>query len=173
MVKHSHLDLPGAMLVTSGLITLVFALSQAPIWGWLSISTVSTMVVGVILLTAFIFNESKSSHPLMPLTIFKIRNLTGANLMIAPIYAGMMGTFFISSLYMQQLLHYSPVITGLSFLPFPIALTFTSILIPKLVSKYGYKPFLILGPFLIAISLFLLSRVPVHGTYLICLLPSF
>jgi len=172
-VKHSHLDLPGAILVTSGLITFVFAISQAPVWGWLNKTTLSTMAVAFVLLAAFIFNESKSRHPLMPLTIFKIRNLTGANLMIAPIYAAMMGNFFISSLYIQQIMHYSPVMTGLSFLPFPIVLGFTSTRIPKFVAKYGYKPFLIAGPLLVAIALLLLSRISVHGTYLTGLLPTF
>jgi EmrB/QacA subfamily drug resistance transporter len=172
-VTHSHLDLPGALLVTAGLITFVFALSQGPVWGWLSTATLSTIAAAFALLAAFIFNESRSSHPLMPLSIFKIRNVTGANLMMAPIYAGMLGTFFLTSLYIQSTLHYSPVMTGLSFLPFPIILGFTSTRIPKLVSQFGYKPFLILGPLLVAIGLAWLSRLPVHGTYLTDLLPTF
>jgi len=171
--SHSHLDLPGAILVTAGLITLVFAFSQAPVWGWLSSGTLGTIGAALVLLAIFILNESKSSYPLMPLAIFKIRNVTGANLMIAPLYASMMGNFFLTSLYIQQVMHYSPVITGLSFLPFPFILGFTSTRIPKLVAKFGYKPFLIIGPSLVAIALLWLSRVPVEGSYLLNLLPTF
>ncbi len=170
--KHTNLDLPGAILVTSGLITLVFALSQAPVWGWLSGATLGTIAGALVLLAAFVFNESRSKHPLMPLTIFKISNVTGANVMMAPIMAGMMGMFFLTSLYIQEVMHYSPVMTGLSFLPFPIILGFVSNRIPRYVSQFGYKPFLIIGPLLVAIAMAWLTRLPVEGNYLIDLLPT-
>ncbi|HZE87500.1 MAG TPA: MFS transporter, partial [Methylomirabilota bacterium] len=169
---HNNLDLPGAILVTGGLITLVYALSQGPVWGWLNSSLLLTIAAAIVLLIAFIFNESKTRYPLMPLTIFKIRNVTGANVIMAPIYAGMLGMFFITSLYIQSILNYSPVLTGLSFLPFPIILAFVSTRVPRFVSRIGYKPFLIAGPLLIAIAIAWLSRLPVHGTYLIDVLPT-
>src|SRR5216683_320669 len=98
---HSDLDLPGATFVTSSLIVFVYLISQVPTWGLLSFPTISTFILTIILLAAFIFNELRSNHPLIPLSIFKIRNLTGANLMMAPMAAGMLGMFFLISLYIQ------------------------------------------------------------------------
>jgi EmrB/QacA subfamily drug resistance transporter len=169
---HKHMDIPGAILVTSGLILFVFAISQSSVWGITSIATVSTFIFSILLLTAFVYNESHSKNPLVPLDIFKVRNLVGANLMMAPVMAGMFGMFYLSSLYIQTILHFDPVLTGLSFLPFPIILGFTSSRIGKLVTKYGYKRFLILGPVLIAISLGMMSRLPVEGNYFLNLLPT-
>ncbi|HSW79239.1 MAG TPA: MFS transporter [Candidatus Saccharimonadales bacterium] len=168
-----NLDLPGALLITSSLMLLVFAFSQAPSWGWLTASTLGTIGSALVLLALFVLNESRAKHPLVPLSIFKIRNVTGANLMMAPIYAGMLGLFFIITLYAQTILHYSPVLTGLSFLPFPIILGLMSTQVPKLVGKYGFKRFLVAGPILVAIGLALLARVPVHGNYWTDLLPTF
>jgi EmrB/QacA subfamily drug resistance transporter len=167
------LDLGGATLVTSSLIALVFAFSQAPSWGWLSLSFLGTLLGALVLMTIFVANESKVSHPLIPLSIFKIRNVTGANLIMAPVYAGMLGVFFVTTLYIQTILLYSPVKTGLAFLPFPMMLGFMSTRIPKLVSRYGFKRFLIAGPLLVAAGLAWLSRLPVDGSYLINLLPAF
>lgn len=169
----SGLDVPGAVLATTSLIGLVYAFSQAPAWGWLSLATLGTLTGSLALMAAFIFNESRSKHPLMPLSIFKIRNVAGANLMMAPIYAGMLGIFFVITLYMQTILGYSPVVAGLSFLPFPIILGFIATRTPKLVARYGFRRFLIIGPLLVVVSMLLLSQLPVHGNYFINLLPSF
>lgn len=170
--EHKDLDLPGAVLVTGGLITLVFMISQAAIWGIFSIPTIGLFILAATLLSVFVYNESCSDHPLVPLSIFKIRNVTGANLMMAPITAGMFGMFFLISLYIQTVLHYSPILTGLSFLPFPIILGFVSNRVSLLVSKYGYKRFLIAGPLLVAISIGMLSRLPADGNYFVNILPT-
>jgi EmrB/QacA subfamily drug resistance transporter len=167
------LDLPGATLVTSSLMLLVFAFSKAPAWGWLSGSTLGVLAIALALMGAFLVNEYRAKHPLMPLSIFKIRNVTGANFMMAPIYAGMLGMFFLITLYVQNILHYSPIKTGLAFLPFPLILGFMSTRTPKLVARYGFKRFLVAGPLIVAFGLALLSRVPVHGNYLTDLLPTF
>lgn len=171
--KGQGLDLPGATLVTAGLIALVFAISEAPAWGWLSFATLGTATAALLLLAGFVYNESRALHPLMPLSIFKIRNVAGANLMMAPLYASMLGMFFLSTLYIQTILQYSPVLTGLSFLPFPIMLGAASALVPSFVSRWGYRPFLIVGPALVALALLWLSRVPIEGSYVSDLLPTF
>ena len=170
--EHRDLDLPGALLVTSGLIVLVFLISQAPIWGLFSQSSIGLLLLTLLLLSAFVFNESKSKHPLVPLSIFTVRNVVGANLMMAPLAATMFGNFFLLSLYIQTVLHYSPVLTGLSFLPFPIIMGYTSTRVSHFVSKYGFKRFLIIGPILVMISMILLSVLPVHGIYILNVLPS-
>ncbi len=169
---YTSLDLRGAILVTSSLISMVFAFSEASSWGWLSAPILGIFGGALALMAAFILNESQAEHPLMPLSIFKIRNVSGANLMMAPIYAAMLGNFFIITLYMQTILHYSPVQTGLAFLPFPIVLGFMSTRIPKLVARYGYKRFLVAGPLFVAIGMAWLSRMPVNGSYLSSLLPA-
>jgi EmrB/QacA subfamily drug resistance transporter len=171
--KEQGLDLPGAALVTTGLIALVFAISEAPMWGWLSLATLGTAAAALLLLAGFVYNESRVEHPLMPLSIFKIRNVAGANLMMAPLYASMLGMFFLSTLYIQTILHYSPVLTGLSFLPFPVMLGVASALVPSFVSRWGYRPFLIIGPAMVALALLWLSRVPIEGSYVSDLLPVF
>jgi EmrB/QacA subfamily drug resistance transporter len=170
--KYTSLDLRGATLVTASLISLVFAFSEASSWGWLSAPILGIFVGSLALMAGFIFNEVRAEHPLMPLSIFKIRNVSGANLMMAPIYAAMLGNFFIITLYMQTVLHYSPVRTGLAFLPFPIMLGLMSTRIPKLVGRYGFKRFLIAGPLLVAVAMAWLTRMPVNGSYLTTLLPA-
>jgi len=167
-----HLDLPGAALITTGLIALVYGLSQAPTWGWLSPGTLGILATALLLIVGFVFNETRSKHPLMPLSIFKIRNVAGGNLMIAPVYAGMMSVFFLVSLYLQSVLHFSALQTGLSFLPFPIILGFMSTRIPKLVGTYGFKPFLIAGPLIVALGVGILTQLPVDGSYFINVLPA-
>lgn len=169
--KQTGLDLPGAALVTSGLITFVYVISEAPVWG-MSLSMVALFILAIGLLAAFIFNESRTQHPLMPLSIFSFRNVVGANLMMAPVAASMYGMFFLTSLYVQTVLQFPPVLTGLSFLPFPVILGFMSTRIAKLVSKYGYKRFLIIGPLLIALSVLWLSKLTIHGNYFFDVLPT-
>jgi len=93
--------------------------------------------------------------------------------MMAPMYGTMMGMFFLVTLYMQSILHYSPTVTGAAFLPFPILLAIMSTQIPGLVARYGYRRWLILGPTIVALSLVWLSQLPVHGHYLLNLFPAF
>lgn len=170
--SHKHLDLPGALLVTSGLIAFVYAAEHAPKAGWLSASTLGLFALASGLIAAFIFNESRSKHPLMPLSIFKVRNVTGANLIMAPVTAGMMGMFFLTALYMQIVLKYTPVQIGFAFLPFPIIIGILSNRMPKLMPRFGYKPFMITGLIIAALGIAWLARLPVQGSYFTDLLPT-
>jgi EmrB/QacA subfamily drug resistance transporter len=166
------LDLPGAALITSSLMLAVLGFSQAGSWGWASVSTLGVFVSALGLAALFVANEARAKHPLVPLRIFRIRNVAGGNLIMAPMYGTMLGIFFIVTLYIQSILHYSPVKAGLAFLPFPLVLGFMATRIPKLVARYGFKRFLIIGPLTVAVGLLWLSRMPVHGSYLISLLPA-
>jgi EmrB/QacA subfamily drug resistance transporter len=170
---HQELDLPGAISVTLGLVALVYAFSMAPVWGWTSIGTLAMGVLAIALLVFFVCNESRSTHPLMPLSIFAIRNVTGANAIMAPIVAGMFGMFYLASLYIQQVLHYTPVLTGLAFLPFPFIVGVVSSYVPRYVSRYGFKPFIIAGLMLTIAGMAWMTRMPVDATYVIDLLPTF
>jgi EmrB/QacA subfamily drug resistance transporter len=170
--EYTSLDLPGATFVTGSLMATVYGFSQASSWGWTSSGTLGIFGVAIALMIAFVINESRAKHPLVPLSIFRIRNVTGANLMMAPIYAAMLGLFFIITLYVQTVLHFSPVKAGLAFLPMPAVLAFMATRMPRLVARFGYKPFLIAGPIIAAVGLAWLSRIPVDGSYLVNILPG-
>ncbi len=169
---HRHLDLPGALLVTSGLMALVYGLTMAPEWGWLSVPAIAWLGSAVVLLGLFLLNESKSKAPLMPLSIFRIRNVSGANLAQLPILAGLMSMFFFVSLYLQNILDYTPLQTGLSFLPFAVIIAIVTTIISKYVGRVGYKIFMVIGPLVTAVALFMLAQISVEGSYLTEVLPG-
>jgi EmrB/QacA subfamily drug resistance transporter len=171
--KHNDLDLTGAISITGAMLLLVYGLVEAPSHGWTAGSTLGYFGVALALLAFFITNERRVKHPLVPLQIFKNRNLTGADLVIFPVMASMFSTFFFGSLYIQDILRYSPVKTGLSFLVIPIAIAIAATNVPALIKRVGYKPVLVAGPLFIAASLFLLAHVPVDGSYAKDLLPAF
>lgn len=168
-----HLDLPGAVLVTTGLMSLVYALTQASESGWLSSNTLLPLGLSAVLLAGFVFNETKVKHPLVPLSIFRVRNVTGANLIMLPVVAGALGVFYFTSLYIQNILQYPPVIGGLSFLPIPIIIFAVSKIAPKLLSTYGFKPLLVVGTSLAALAMFILSMLGAESSYWLHILPAF
>lgn len=167
-----NLDLPGAALITSGLIALVFAISQAPEVGITNAYVITTFVASILLIAAFIYNESRVKHPLVPLSVFRLRNVSGGNLIMIPAMASMLGMFFFTSLYLQNVLGYTPIQSGLAFLPFPIILGVVSWNAPKLVDLFGIKKMLIVGTLLPTIGIALLTLLPLDGNYVINILPS-
>jgi len=170
--KKRGLDIPGAVLATSSLMLQVYAFAQAPIWGWHSAKTLLFLGVALGLLAAFIVNEARVRRPLMPLRILSVRNVTGANMIMAALYASMLGSFFLLTLFLQGVLHLSPVLTGLAFLPFPVTLGFMSTRMPKLVARYGFKPFLIVGPLIVAMGLLWVSMLHSNSSYWLGILPA-
>lgn len=171
--KDKHLDIPGAILVTGGLMSLVYALTQATQTGWGAPSTLLTFAMSILLLVAFLFNEMKVKHPLVPLSIFRIRNVSGANLVMLPVMAGALGMFFFSSLYIQNILQYSPLVSGLAFLPVPIIIGILSYKAPHLLSRFGFKPMMVAGIALITAGTFLMTFVTTGSSYWLQLLPAF
>jgi EmrB/QacA subfamily drug resistance transporter len=169
---HNNLDLPGAVSVTAGLMVLVYGLTKAPTNGWGNSKTLVFFAIALILLAFFVFNENRAKHPLMPLRIFKIRNISGANAGMMFLSAAMLSVFFFTTLYFQEILGYSPIKTGLSFLIIPIIIAITATNIPKLIQKIGYRPILMVAPLIVAAGLFYLSRTPVHGHYWTNLAPG-
>ena len=160
------LDLPGAVLATAGLMSLVYGLSKAPALGWGSNTVWEFIIGGIALLFGFIWNESRAEHPLMPLRIFKIRNVSGGNLAFLVIACTMFSMFFFLTLYLQNILGFSPVKTGLSFLPITFIIGITSGIVSNLVGKIGYKPPMVAGPLVLGCGLFLLSHLlKVGGNY--------
>jgi EmrB/QacA subfamily drug resistance transporter len=171
--RDKHLDLPGAVLVTGGLMTLVYALTQASESGWGSMATLVSFGVSALLLVTFIWNETKAKHPLVPLSIFRIRNVSGGNLMMLPVSAGALGMFFFLSVYVQNILKFPPLISGLAFLPLPVIIGVISMKAPKLLGKFGFKPLIIAGISLIAIGTFILSFLGTESSYWFHILPAF
>lgn len=164
--KKVKLDLPGATTATAGLMTLVYGLSNAPNDGWGSSSVWGFLIASVLLLIAFVYNESRAKQPLMPLRIFKIRNVAGGNLAFLVIACTMFSMFFFLTLYVQQVLGYSPVKTGLSFLPVTFIIGGVSAIVSSMVGKIGYKPPMVLGPIVLAIGLWLMAAtLKVGGDY--------
>lgn len=162
---HNSLDLPGAILVTGGLMTLVYALVKAPALGWTQHVSLTYFTISIVALVAFIINESRVKHPLVPLRIFRIRNLAGADVLQILMAAGMFSIFFFTTLYLQEVLRYSPVKTGFSFLIIPIIIAIAATNVPRLVQKIGYRPILIVAPLFVSAGLFWLSHIPVQGNF--------
>lgn len=171
--RDNNLDLPGAISVTGAMMSLVYGLVEAPTKGWTSASSLGFFIASAVLFAFFIFNEQRVKHPLMPLSIFKVRNVVGANLSQISLMAAMLSVFYFSSLYIQQLLHYSPVKTGLSFLAIPISIAITATNAPRLIKQVGYKRVLMFAPLLVAGGLLWLAHVPLNGNYWTDILPGF
>ncbi len=160
-----HLDLPGAVLVTGGLISLVYALSIVPTYGWTGARTLLFFDISLAALAGFIFNEMSVKYPLMPLSIFRTRNMAGADLEMLLMSASVFSSLFIVTLYVQTILGYSPVKTGFSFLIFPVCIAIAATNVPRLIARIGYRPILIGGPMLMAAGLFLESGIQLAGHY--------
>jgi EmrB/QacA subfamily drug resistance transporter len=161
----TRLDVPGAVLATAGLMAAVFYLSQSPAWGWLDARTLPALVAALILLAVFVAHERRAPYPLVPLAIFRNRNLSGADLAMAAVFAGNLGMFFLLTLYLQLIEHYSPIGTGIAILPVPVILGLVAAQMRRLIARHGYRRYLILGPALIAAGMAWACFLPVHGNY--------
>ncbi|MEO7617707.1 MAG: MFS transporter [Candidatus Saccharibacteria bacterium] len=169
---HTSLDLPGAALVTSGLMLLVYGLVKAPTNGWNSANTIYMLGGAAALLVAFVINEFRAKHPLVDLNIFRQGNVAAANVTQMAITATLFSMFFFLSLYIQQVLGYSPVRSGLAFLPITFIIGMTATYVGRIIGRVGFKPFMVVAPLILASALYLLAGVPVHGSYLHNVLPG-
>jgi EmrB/QacA subfamily drug resistance transporter len=159
----STFDLPGALTVTAGLSLLVYAIVDAVNAGWGSTTTLLKIGGAVILLVAFLIIELRQRHPLMPFSIFRLRTLRGANIVALLIGMSLFSMFFFISLYLQNVLHYSPIKTGISYLPLAVGIILSAGAASQLVTRFGFKPPLIAGLLLVAGGLLWFSQVPSTG----------
>ena len=163
-------DIPGAILLTGGLMLGVYTLLEAGEAG--SLQTLGLGAVAIALIVAFVARQARIENPLMPLRLFRSREVTGANLVMALMVVGFFGMFFLGALYMQGILGYSALEVGLAFLPSAIVMGGLSLgYAEKLVMGFGARRSLLTGLTLIGIGLLLFARAPVDGNYVMDILP--
>jgi EmrB/QacA subfamily drug resistance transporter len=168
-----RVDAAGAVTVTASLMLAVYAIINGNEHGWMSARTLGVLGGAVALLAVFLAIEARISSPLMPLSLFRNRNLSTANVLGALMAAGMFAYFFFSALYLQLVLEYTPLEVGLAYLPGTIVWGAASLLLSdKLVMRFGIKPPLLTGLGLMTLSLILLARIPVDGNFVVDILPA-
>jgi len=162
----SRLDVAGAVTVTGALFLLVYAISHTDVVPWTGTSTLVVLGASAGLLATFVWIEARvASHPLVPLRLFRVRSVTGANLVMFCFGIGMFAMWFFLSLYLQQVLGYSPVVTGLTFLPQTLAIAIGATLSGRLAPRLGPRNVLMVGALLGAAGLFWLSFIQAGDTY--------
>jgi EmrB/QacA subfamily drug resistance transporter len=165
-------DVLGAVLITGGLMLGVYTILQVSEKGWGSTQTLVLGAISLALETAFVLRQARIANPLMPLRLFRSRNVSGANGLQMLLVAGMFSTFFLGALYLQEILGYDPLEVGLAFLPTTLVMGTLSLgYSEKLIMRFGPRSMLIPGMILVGIALLLFARTPVDGSYLPDLLP--
>jgi EmrB/QacA subfamily drug resistance transporter len=160
-------DIPGAVLITSALMLAVYTIVKASDYGWGSAHTLGFGVVAVALMAGFFIRENSARTPLVPLRIFRSRNVAGANVVQMLMVSGIFGMFFLGAVYMQRVLGYGPLDVGLAFLPVALAIGVLSLNItPRLNMRFGARTTLLPGLLLIVVGLALFALAPVHAGYL-------
>jgi EmrB/QacA subfamily drug resistance transporter len=167
-------DLPGAIAVTTGLMAIVYAINKSIDAGWTSATTLGFLAAGAVLLAAFVAIESRSRSPLLPLAMFRRRTLTTANVVAALVFASFAALIFQASLFMQQVLHYSAIRTGVAYLAIAVtAFVVAGAVAAKVVDRRGAAVALVIGQSSSALGLLLLARVPADAAYWTDVFPGF
>jgi EmrB/QacA subfamily drug resistance transporter len=172
-MAHRHFDLPGAVSITAGLMLLVYATTRATSDGWGAPATLALFAAAASLVLAFVAIELRSPSPLLPLRIFRGRTLTAANVAMAIVGAVAFSEFFLLTLYLQDVLHYSAVESGVAFVGFALTVVIVSNIAQLVVGRFGVRPTLTTGLLLSAVSVAWLTRLPVDGHYFWDLFPGF
>ena len=172
--EHAHqgYDVAGAVTVTGGLMTLVYAIVKAETKGWGSTTTIGLFLVALALLASFVVIEMRSKEPLVRLSIFKTRSLLTANLTMFLVATGLFAMFFFITLYLQRVLGYHPLKAGLSVLPFTAGIMVSAGLASNFAPRIGVRPVAAVGMVLTAVGMLLFARMPVGGSYVTDVLPG-
>ncbi len=170
---HRHFDLPGAASITAGLMMLVYALTRATSDGWGAPVTIGLLAASAALVVSFVVIELRSRWPLLPLRIFRSRTLSAANAAMAIVGATAFSEFFVLTLYLQNVLHYSAIQSGVAFSAFALTVVVVSNLAQLIVGRFGVRPTLTVGLLIFAVSVAYLTRLPVDGHYFWDLFPAF
>jgi EmrB/QacA subfamily drug resistance transporter len=171
-IRHGA-DVPGAALLTGGLMLLVYTILEAGDQGWGSLHTLGLGGVSLGLVAAFLVRQARIANPLMPLRLFRSRNVSGANAVQALLVVGMFGMFFLGALYMQRILGYDALEVGLAFLPWTIVMGAMSFrFTARLNMRFGPRATLIPALVVIAAGMLYFARTPVDGSYAVDILPA-
>jgi len=162
---HRRFDALGATVVTTGLLTLVFGIVKAQTWGWGSGKTLAVLGGGALLLAAFLAIEARTKAPLVKLSIFRVRSIATANTVMLLVASAMFGMFFFVSLYVQEILGYSPLKAGLAFLPASVGIIIGAGIAQAAIGRVGVRAVGVVGLALATAGMFILAQVPVHGSY--------
>jgi EmrB/QacA subfamily drug resistance transporter len=165
-------DALGALLVTSGMLLLVYTLVKAPDVGWGASRTIAGLAVAGLTLVAFVANELRVANPLVPMSMLRVRGVAVADATQMVAVAGFLPMFFFLTLYMQTVLHYSPIQTGLAYLPLTGGFIIAASISSQLFARIGTKPVILVGAVVAAGGLYWLSRIPVDGSYVADILPG-
>lgn len=165
--ERPSLDWAGAVTITGGLIAVVYGIVSTDAHAWTSGLVLGSLALGVALLAIFFVIETRHRHPLVPLRLFRSRNLTGSNLIMILIGSVMFALFFFLSQYLQEVKGYSPLRTGFAFLPMPLAIIVGTQISSRLVERVGARALLVVGPAISAVGLLLLSRLRPDSGYLL------
>ena len=168
----ANFDLAGSLLATGGMLLLVFALVKAPDQGWGATSTIIELAGAAALLVAFVVNESRRRNAILPLAIFRVRGLGAADVTQLVAFAGFLSMFFFLTLYMQNVLGYSPIETGAAYLPLTVGVGIAAGISAQLMARIGTRPLIVAGSLIAAGGEFWLSRITVDGSFLGDLLPG-
>jgi EmrB/QacA subfamily drug resistance transporter len=172
--EHAHrsYDIGGAVTVTGGLMALVYAIVKAETEGWTAGTTIGFFVVAIALLVAFFVIESRHHAPLVRLSIFRLRSLSTANLVMFLVASGMFAMFFFNTLYIQRVLGYGPLKAGLAFLPFTAGIMVSAGIASTFATRIGVRVIAAAGMALTIVGMLLLTQLPTHGSYVADVLPS-
>jgi len=170
---HFEFDPLGAVTITTSLVLLVYAISKAPTNGWGSGQTIGLLIGAAVLLVAFLVIESRNKHPLMRLGIFRVGTVSGANVVGFMLNGSLVCMFFLLTLYVQQILGYSAIKAGLTFLATAGTAVVAAGVAQALVTRIGVRPVLVTGMLLMAVGLLLYTRLPVHGSFVSDLLGGY
>jgi predicted MFS family arabinose efflux permease len=165
-------DVAGAVSVTGGLMSLVYAIVKAETAGWGSATTIGFFALSAVLLASFVVIELRSKAPLVRLSIFRVRSLLTANVVMFLVASGMFAMFFFNTLYIQRVLGYGPLEAGLAVLPFTAGVMVSAGLAAQFAPRVGVRPVAALGMIVSAFGMLLLARLPVDGSYLVDVLPA-
>src|SRR6266516_4249887 len=168
----ANFDALGAFLATGGMLLLVYALVKAPDVGWGSARTIAELAGSAVLLIAFAANELRVRNPLVPLSILRVKGIAAADATQMIALAGFLPMFFFLTLYMQTVLGYSPIQTGIAYLPLTGGFIISATISSQLFARVGTKPIVALGAVIAAGGLYWLSRIPVDGSYVPDILPG-
>jgi len=164
-LAHRTFDVAGAVSITGGLMLLVYAMTRAAQHGWATTETVTLLTVSALLLVAFFVIELRSKAPLLPMRIFRLRTLTASNVSGLLMGGAVFAQFFLLTLYMQQVLHYSALKTGVAYIGLTLTTIVFSFLAQSLVTRIGVRTVLPLGFALSTVALVWFARLPVDGRF--------